>query len=165
MRSLTLCSGAEVAGRAPDVHLVADELHRWGVGHRIRCGVRHPLADLFFLLDRNGYGRVQRAQLAPRDRSDQLAHSDGLRLELDVQLTGDGVLVVQHDDTVDKTTEASGPVDELTLDEIQELAPEVQAKVLRALEQGVVTRVGGSKPIEVLLNRRKPPAVILSDRS
>jgi glycerophosphoryl diester phosphodiesterase len=39
-------------------------------------------------------------------------------LEMDVQLTGDGVLVVQHDDTVDKTTEATGRVDEMTLDEL-----------------------------------------------
>ena len=42
-------------------------------------------------------------------------------LELDVQLTRDGVLVVHHDDTVDKTTEASGPVVDLTLAEIQAL--------------------------------------------
>ena len=42
-------------------------------------------------------------------------------LELDVQLTADGVLIVQHDDTVDRTTEASGPVAGLTLAEIQAL--------------------------------------------
>ena len=42
-------------------------------------------------------------------------------LELDVQLTADGVLIVQHDDTVDKTTEATGPVADLTLTEIQAL--------------------------------------------
>ena len=42
-------------------------------------------------------------------------------LELDVQLTADGVLIVQHDDTVDRTTELSGPVAELTLAEIQAL--------------------------------------------
>ena len=42
-------------------------------------------------------------------------------LEIDVQLTADGVLIVQHDDTVDRTTEVSGPVAELTLDEIQAL--------------------------------------------
>lgn len=42
-------------------------------------------------------------------------------LELDVQLTADGVLIVQHDDTVDRTTEASGPVNALTLAEIQSL--------------------------------------------
>ncbi|MCE2525662.1 MAG: glycerophosphodiester phosphodiesterase [Acidimicrobiia bacterium] len=42
-------------------------------------------------------------------------------LELDVQLTGDGVLIVQHDDTVDRTTETTGAVAELTLAEIQAL--------------------------------------------
>ena len=42
-------------------------------------------------------------------------------LELDVQLTADGALIVQHDDTVDRTTETSGPVDALTLAEIQAL--------------------------------------------
>lgn len=42
-------------------------------------------------------------------------------LELDVQLTADGALIVQHDDTVDRTTEATGPVAGLTLAEIQAL--------------------------------------------
>ena len=42
-------------------------------------------------------------------------------LELDVQLSADGILIVQHDDTVDRTTESSGPVRELTLSEIQAL--------------------------------------------
>ena len=42
-------------------------------------------------------------------------------LELDVMLTADGALIVQHDDTVDRTTEATGPVNALTLDEIQAL--------------------------------------------
>ena len=42
-------------------------------------------------------------------------------LELDVMLTADGVLIVQHDDTVDRTTEATGPVAQLTLAEIQAL--------------------------------------------
>ena len=42
-------------------------------------------------------------------------------LELDVQLTGDGVLIVQHDDTVDKTTNGTGRVDSYTFDEIAEL--------------------------------------------
>ncbi len=42
-------------------------------------------------------------------------------LELDVQLTADGVLIVQHDDTVDRTTETTGRVAELTLAEIKAL--------------------------------------------
>lgn len=42
-------------------------------------------------------------------------------LELDLQLTADGALIVQHDDTVDRTTEATGRVNELTLSEIKAL--------------------------------------------
>ncbi len=42
-------------------------------------------------------------------------------LEMDVQLTGDGVLIVQHDDTVDKRTDAIGRVDSYTLAELQVL--------------------------------------------
>ncbi len=52
---------------------------------------------------------------------DQAVKEGATVLELDVQLTADGALVVQHDDTVDKTTEATGPVDELTLAELQTL--------------------------------------------
>jgi two-component system nitrogen regulation response regulator NtrX len=37
----------------------------------------------------------------------------------------------------------------LFLDEIGDMSPDAQAKVLRALEQGVITRVGGAKAIEV----------------
>src|SRR5262245_37725530 len=36
------------------------------------------------------------------------AHADGL--ELDVHLSSDGVVVVCHDDTLDRTTDATGPV-------------------------------------------------------
>lgn len=42
-------------------------------------------------------------------------------LELDVRLTADQVLVVHTDETVDATTDATGPVGELTLAEIQTL--------------------------------------------
>lgn len=41
--------------------------------------------------------------------------------ELDVQLTRDGAVVVIHDETVDRTTNGSGAVAELTLAEIQRL--------------------------------------------
>lgn len=43
------------------------------------------------------------------------------RTECDVRLTADGVLVVMHDETVDRTTNGTGLVSELTLDEIRSL--------------------------------------------
>lgn len=42
-------------------------------------------------------------------------------LELDVMLSADGEVMVHHDDTVDRITEAEGPVAELTAEELQEL--------------------------------------------
>jgi glycerophosphoryl diester phosphodiesterase len=42
--------------------------------------------------------------------------ADGL--ELDVHLSRDGVVVVHHDDTLDRTTDASGPVSALTAAEL-----------------------------------------------
>lgn len=42
-------------------------------------------------------------------------------LEMDVQLTADGQLVVIHDDTVDRTTNGTGPVADYTLAELKAL--------------------------------------------
>ena len=42
-------------------------------------------------------------------------------VEADVRETSDGKLVVMHDDTVDRTTDGSGNVDEMTLAEIEQL--------------------------------------------
>jgi len=42
-------------------------------------------------------------------------------LELDVHATADGHLVVCHDDTLDRTTDGSGRIAELTLDQVQRL--------------------------------------------
>src|SRR5690606_29882158 len=50
-------------------------------------------------------------------------------------------------DRAGKFEQANGGT--LFLDEVGDMSLAAQAKVLRALEQGVVTRVGGSKAIEV----------------
>src|SRR5690348_8923683 len=42
-------------------------------------------------------------------------------LELDIQTTSDGELVVIHDPTVDRTTDGSGPVAAYTLEKLQRL--------------------------------------------
>jgi glycerophosphoryl diester phosphodiesterase len=42
-------------------------------------------------------------------------------LEMDIHSTADGILVVMHDDTVDRTTDGRGPIQALTLDEIKAL--------------------------------------------
>ena len=45
--------------------------------------------------------------------------ADGI--ELDIQLTKDGEIVVMHDETVDRTTDGSGWVKDFTLEEIKQL--------------------------------------------
>ena len=42
-------------------------------------------------------------------------------IELDVQKTKDGHLVIMHDDTVDRTTNGKGKIEDLTLEEIKKL--------------------------------------------
>ena len=42
-------------------------------------------------------------------------------LEVDVYLSADGVLVVHHDDTVDRVTDGTGPVSSFTLAELKTL--------------------------------------------
>lgn len=42
-------------------------------------------------------------------------------LEMDLHSTSDGVLVLMHDDTVDRTTDGSGAIKEMTLAEIKQL--------------------------------------------
>ncbi len=42
-------------------------------------------------------------------------------LEMDIHSTSDGALVTMHDDTVDRTTDGSGPIHAFTLEELKEL--------------------------------------------
>jgi glycerophosphoryl diester phosphodiesterase len=47
--------------------------------------------------------------------------SDAQMIEIDVHLSKDGHVIVIHDETVDRTTNGSGKVNEMTLDELQQL--------------------------------------------
>ena len=52
------------------------------------------------------------------------AFEDGAKIvELDIQLTADGVPVLMHDTTVDRTTDGTGRVDSLTLAQIEDAPP------------------------------------------
>ncbi|MEX0427591.1 glycerophosphodiester phosphodiesterase [Nocardioides sp. DS6] len=55
----------------------------------------------------------------PSERRSQRLGSD--YLELDLHLTKDGVPVVMHDDTVDRTTDGTGPVSDLSLAQVERL--------------------------------------------
>ena len=63
--------------------------------------------------------------------------------EFDVQVAADGELVLMHDDTVDRTTDGTGPVDSLTLSELQALdagswfSPEFSSETVPTLAQAI----------------------------
>ncbi|HST06453.1 MAG TPA: glycerophosphodiester phosphodiesterase family protein [Chloroflexia bacterium] len=62
-------------------------------------------------------------------------------VELDVQMSEDGVLVVIHDDTVDRTTNGTGPVRDYTYTELKKLdagshfAPEYSGETIPTLRE------------------------------
>jgi glycerophosphoryl diester phosphodiesterase len=61
---------------------------------------------------------------APENTLEAFAHARGLGLsgvELDVHLSADGLLVVIHDDTLDRTTPGHGPVADLTAAQLSAL--------------------------------------------
>jgi glycerophosphoryl diester phosphodiesterase len=87
-------------------------------------------------------------------------------LDFDVQLTADGVLVVQHDDTVDRTTNGTGSVAEMTYADISALdnaywftadctcrdQPEPNY-VLRGMRSGEIPPVAGYVPEDFVIPR------------
>jgi len=73
--------------------------------------------------------------------------ADGI--ELDVMLTKDGKLAVIHDDTVDRTTDGTGKVKDLTLEELQSLDAGGQEKI-PSLDE-VFDLVGGKLLINIEL--------------
>ncbi len=52
---------------------------------------------------------------------DYLLHQTHAVIECDIAMTSDGVLVMMHDDNLDRTTDATGPVKNKTYAEIQEV--------------------------------------------
>ena len=79
--------------------------------HYFHCGMRN-------MAHRGG------SKLAPEDTLAAFENANALGvdvLEMDLHSTADGEIVVLHDDTVDRTTEGSGPVTSFTLDDLQSL--------------------------------------------
>lgn len=58
-------------------------------------------------------------------------------VEIDVQISADGAVVLMHDDTVDRTTEGSGCVSALSLDEMRALGVPTLPEFLAAVEGAV----------------------------
>jgi len=101
-----------------------------------------PLTSLQIIGHRGGASyEPENTLLAFRNSIDQ-----GVKwLEFDVQMTKDGALVVIHDETVDRTTDGTGPVGEMTLEQIRSLDAGKGEKVPTFEEVLVLAKTQGVK--------------------
>jgi glycerophosphoryl diester phosphodiesterase len=90
----------------------------------------------------------------------RLAHELGVEaVELDVHLSADGVLVVHHDETLDRTTDGTGELAALTLAQLQQLdagrwfSPEFGGERIPTLEEVLLWARGVSLPVVVEFKR------------
>lgn len=83
--------------------------------------MRHPYFDVpvpTLIGHRGSSGEAPENTLPAFERA--LAHG-AVILETDVHLTRDGVVVIYHDDSVDRTTDGRGPICDFTLEALQRL--------------------------------------------
>ena len=81
----------------------------------------HPFFDsqgMLVIAHRGGRGLWPENTLYAFERAAELGVDV---LEMDIHSTADGVLVTMHDDTVDRTTDGSGPIQGFTIEELKEL--------------------------------------------
>lgn len=76
-------------------------------------------------------------------------------IECDPRLTQDGVYVIMHDATVDRTTDGSGKVAEMTLEQVRALRTE-HGEPAPTLEE--VLNLAREKGLKVYLDHKVPPA-------
>jgi glycerophosphoryl diester phosphodiesterase len=82
--------------------------------------------------------------------------------EFDAQVTSDGVLVLMHDNTIDRTTDGTGTVASMTLDQIQTLdagswfSPEFAGEQVPTLAAAINAAIANG--IEPLIERKKGDA-------
>ncbi len=111
---LALKIGAVLAATLVTAHLVLAALVRPVPEHPFWAGTTAPRV----IAHRGGWG------LWPENTLHAFRSAAALGvdvLEMDIRQTADGVLVVLHDETVDRTTDGSGPVAALTLAGLREL--------------------------------------------
>ncbi len=81
--------------------------------------------DALFIVHQGGEAEFPSATMFAFKESLRIADESGLRdrfmLELDLHRSADGHFMVLHDETVDRTTNGAGRVDQMTKDEVQAL--------------------------------------------
>lgn len=134
----------EIVGRSPAIRELLDRIETVA-----------PTDARVLITGENGTGKelVARAlhRLSPRaDAAFVEVNCAAIPSELiESELFGHvkGSFTGAHEDRAGKFEQADGGT--LFLDEVGDMSAAAQAKVLRALENGVITRVGGGKPIRV----------------
>lgn len=81
------------------------------------------------------------------------AMAHGFSIEVDIQLSADGEVVVFHDDDLDRLTEATGPVDALSLAELRRVAMRGTADRIMTFAE-LLERVAGRAALVVELKSR-----------
>ena len=117
--AVLLCSGCSSTRtgelpRAGEPCKQISEPHRWANAGEPDIGARPPLLSAH----RGG------VNLAPENTLPAYRHAFAYEMdfvEIDVRETADGVFISMHDDTVDRTTDGTGKVAELTWARIQQL--------------------------------------------
>lgn len=114
----------------------------------IKPGKRRAQTDKFKNLDYahrglHGGGRAENSLSAFKAAADA-----GFAIELDVRLSSDGVLMVFHDDTLDRMTEVTGRVDSVTAKELSALTLGGTEDTIPTFAE-VLELVGGRVPILV----------------
>lgn len=90
----------------------------------------------------------------------KLAHEMGVEaVELDVHLSADGVLVVHHDETLDRTTDGAGEIAAMTLDQLRQLdagrkfSADFAGERIPTLEEVLTWAKGVSLPVVIEFKR------------
>lgn len=90
----------------------------WPVKERPAMAFFEGNPDVLVIAHRGGYGLAPESTFEAFDNAAQLGADV---LEYDLHMTKDGHLVAIHDDTVDRTTDGTGKVNDLMLEEIKAL--------------------------------------------
>lgn len=107
-----------------------------------------PLPEVFLTVPLAHRGYHDKAKLRPENSQAafRAAIDAGYGIELDVQLSADDAAIVFHDDTLDRLTAKSGPVNTFTASELSKIALLCSAETIPTLRE-VLALVAGRVPV------------------
>jgi glycerophosphoryl diester phosphodiesterase len=94
----------------------------------------------------------------------EAAASSGYGIECDVQLTGDGEVVVFHDDTLDRLTTSQGALPEMSLAALREVSFKIGGSRIPTLQE-FLAHIAGRVPVIIELKSRWDGAISLAEQA